>query len=296
MNVGVVVTEHIVLGAVENNRVTDGVRALAFGGHAFELLAGMPADDMVALIAGEIAALAGSRTVDAVGLACPGIVRGGMIEDSPNLQQLKGFPMESALRAALSARGMDAVRLVVSNDADAVAAGIAATHDVLDRLIRVWTLGNGIGFGHHPVADGVWEGGHTVVTLDPNEKYCGCGGLGHLEGIMGHRAIRLRFLDLEPEEVFELAKTEADPRCAAFVQLWHRALAAATATSIHLEGAGKFYITGMNARFVNLGLLNRCVQEMVKMSPLQGYVFEVVERSDEIAVLGAAINAMGVDS
>jgi glucokinase len=52
----------------------------------------------------------------------------------------------------------------------------------------------------------------------------------------------------------------------------------------------------MNARFVNLGLLNQCVQEMVKMSPLQGYVFEVVERSDEVAVLGAAINAMGADS
>src|ERR1700689_4200704 len=133
MNVGVVVTEHIVLGAVENNRVADGVRALGLGDGAFELLAGMPADDMVALIAGEIAAIAGARSVDAVGLACPGIVRGGMIEDSPNLQQLKGFPMESALREALAARGMNGVRVVVSNDADAVAAGIAAPHDVLDR-------------------------------------------------------------------------------------------------------------------------------------------------------------------
>ena len=73
--------------------------------------------------------------------------------------------------------------------------------------------------------------------------------------------------------------------------MWHRALAAATATSIHLEGPGKFYITGMNARFVNLGFLNRCVQEMVKLSPLQGYVFEVVPANDELGVVGAAINA-----
>jgi hypothetical protein len=74
--------------------------------------------------------------------------------------------------------------------------------------------------------------------------------------------------------------------------LWHRALAAATATSIHLEGPGKFYVTGMNARFVNVAFLNRCVQEMVKLSPLQNYVFEVVPRSDEIAVIGAVVNAL----
>lgn len=116
---------------------------------------------------------------------------------------------------------------------------------------------------------------------------------------MGHRAMRLRFLDREPEEIFAAAKgqgSEVDPRCVEFAILWHRALAAATATSIHLEGAGKFYITGMNARFVNLGFLNRCVQEMVKLSPLQGFVFEIVPRSDEIAVIGAAVNAMQAEA
>jgi len=30
---------------------------------------------------------------------------------------------------------------------------------------------------------------------------------------------------------------------------------------------------------------------MVKMSPLQGYVFEIVPGSSEIAVIGAAVNA-----
>jgi len=33
------------------------------------------------------------------------------------------------------------------------------------------------------------------------ESLCGCGGRGHLEGILGHRAMRMRFLDLEPDEV-----------------------------------------------------------------------------------------------
>ena len=110
----------------------------------------------------------------------------------------------------------------------------------------MWYLGDGIGFGRYPHGEGVWEAGHTVVTLDPKERFCGCGGLGHLEGIVGNRAMRLRFLDMEPEEVFAAARA-GDPRASEFANLWHRALAAATATSVHLEGAGRFYIAGPNA-------------------------------------------------
>jgi predicted NBD/HSP70 family sugar kinase len=172
-----------------------------------------------------------------------------------------------------------------------VAAGLAATRGQLDRLIRVWTLGHGIGFGIYPWHEGVWEGGHVVVTMDPREKYCGCGGRGHLEGIMGHRAMRLRFLDMEPDEVFENAQ-RGDARCAEFVKLWHAALAAGTADSIHMAGPGKFFISGFNARHVDVNLLDQYLHEMVKMSPLQGYVFEIVPESEEIAVIGAAVNAL----
>ena len=129
-----------------------------------------------------------------------------------------------------------------------------------------------------------------VVSLDPKEKYCGCGGVGHLEGIMGHVAMRRRFLDMEPDEVFAEAKA-GDPRCGAFVKLWHRALAAATATSIHLDGPGKFYLTGHNARFIDVERLNLDLQDMVRMSSLQGSLFEIVPTSDEIAVVGAAVSA-----
>ncbi len=198
---------------------------------------------------------------------------------------MKGFN----LQAALSARGL-AAPIRVFNDADAMAAGIAATHDKLQKLIRVWTLGNGVGFGRYPWQEGVWEGGHTVVTLDPKESLCGCGGQGHLEGILGHRSMRLRFLDLEPEEVFANARS-GDARCAEFVTMCHRALAAATATSIHMDGPGQFYITGHNAKFIDIALLDRYVHEMVKMSPLQGSRFEVVPTSDEVGIIGAALNA-----
>jgi predicted NBD/HSP70 family sugar kinase len=225
------------------------------------------------------------ESIGALGIGIPGIIRCGIIEESPNVPQLKGLNLEAAMREA----GLKSPVLVL-NDADATAAGVAATRGQMEKLIRVWTLGHGIGFGRYPRADGVWEGGHGVVTLDPKERFCGCGGQGHLEGIMGYRAMRMRFLDLEPEEVFANART-GDPRCVAFVKLWHRALAAATATTVHQAGPGRFYISGFNARHIELGLLSQYLHDMVKMTPLQGSVFEVIATTEETAIIGAAVNA-----
>jgi predicted NBD/HSP70 family sugar kinase len=224
-----------------------------------------------------------------LGIGLPGIVRNGSVEDSPNLVQFKGVNVQSLVGDAFASM-WPGIRVAVFNDADVMAAGIAAIHGHLKRLIRVWTLGTGIGYGRYPFAEGVWEAGHSVVTLDPKEQFCGCGGKGHLEGVMGQRAMRLRFMDMEPEEIFEHA-AEGDPRCIDFVKLWHRALAAGTATSIHLDGPGKFFITGYNARFVNTVLLNEYLNEMVKLSPLQGYSTEVVPGGESVAVIGAAVNA-----
>ena len=42
-----------------------------------------------------------------------------------------------------------------------------------------------------------------------------------MEGILGHRAMRLRFLDMEPDEIFANAK-KGDRRCREFVELAHR--------------------------------------------------------------------------
>jgi glucokinase len=286
--IGVSTAEHIATGLVEGESLVGELRVAQESG--IEALFSMPPAQIAECLAREIQAVAGGSPPDAIGIGMPGIIRGGCVEESPNLRQLKGVPMRQLVSKALSDLGLDAP-VSLYNDADAVAAGLAATRGQLDTLIRVWTLGHGIGFGINPVREGIWEGGHVVVSLDPREKFCGCGGVGHLEGFMGQRGIRLRFLDLEPDEVFENAHA-GDPRCLEFVKLWHRALAAATASSIHLAGPGKFFITGFNARHLDLNLLNQNLQEMVKMSPLQGYVFEVVPGGDEVAVIGAAVNAL----
>ncbi|MCU1234008.1 MAG: hypothetical protein JWP63_1975 [Candidatus Solibacter sp.] len=284
-SIGVLATRYLWAGIVDGDQLGD-VKIYPDPAQPQLDLKTVPAGDIIQIIRGQIRELAKSGPVESVGAGFPGVIRCGVIQESPNLGQLKGLRVAEELRAALASDGID-VPVTAINDADALAAGIAATHQTLDTVVRVWYLGDGIGYGRHPHNDGVWEAGHMVVTLDPKERFCGCGGIGHLEGIMGHRAMRLRFLDMEPEELFAEAR-HGDARAADFCKLWHRALSAGAANSIHLDGPGRFYIAGPNAEFVDLNLLGGYLQDMVKMSPLQGSYFEIVHDSHDLAIIGAA--------
>ena len=294
--IGVVMTSHIVTGRLEDQRLTGKLLHYPKDPELMSQLDAVPGSELVEILAEHIESLAGekagggARKTDAIGVAVPGIVRSGIIEESPNLKQLKGMRLAEELGNALALRGI-AAPVYIANDADAIAAGVAATRGKLDKLTRVWTIGKGIGYGRWPYADGVWEGGHITVTLDPKERFCGCGGAGHLEGIMGHRAMRLRFLDLEPEEVFANAK-QGDARCREFVDLWHRALAAGTASFIHLAGPGRFYFTGSNVGFLDLDRLRSHLETMVRMSPLQSFSLEILAPDDETALIGAGVSAL----
>jgi len=299
-SIGVVMTEHIVAGRLTGplgQQKLEGARLRYPEDPAeTEALIGVPTGELYEILSSLIAPLIEGieEPPQAIGVAVPGIVRNGVVEDSPNLAQIKGVRLADALGEVLAGQGIKAP-VTVLNDADAVAAGLAATGGHLDRLIRVWTLGNGIGYGRWPQTDGVWEGGHSIVTLDPKERFCGCGGVGHLEGIMGNRAMRMRFLDLEPEEIFANAKA-GDQRCRDFVELWHRALAAGTATMIHLGGPGRFYFTGLNVGFLELKVLKGHLETMVKMSPLQSYSLEVLPEDDAVSILGAGVAALRAQS
>jgi glucokinase len=288
--IGVVMTEHIVAGVLVDQKLTG--KSLRYPEDGDESLASLPGGDLIEVLVDKITALTSgvSTPVDAIGVAVPGVIRHGVVEDSPNLAQIKGMRLADELTKALVAKNVS-TPVYIANDADAIAAGVAATHGQLNKLTRVWTIGNGIGYGRWPYVEGVWEGGHVVVTLDPKERFCGCGGVGHLEGIMGYRAMRMRFLDLEPEEVFAQAK-HGDTRCREFVDLWHRALAAGTASFIHLAGPGRFYFTGHNVGFLDLTLLRGHLETMVKMSPLLSYSLEILPPDDETALIGAGVSAV----
>lgn len=288
--VGISTAGKVSIGLVDGHRVI--ATSIEEASHAGESMLALPMENLVSQLASMVRSLCQKENAkpESVGMGFPGIIRDGVVEESPNLKQAKGAKLRDMLSNALDGVGV-AARVSICNDADAIATGIAAERGQLEKLIRVWTIGQGIGFGRYPHPTGPFEGGHTVVSLDPRETYCGCGGKGHLEGIMGHRAMRLRFLDMEPEEVFEAA-ARGDSRCMEFEQLWHRALAAASATSIHFEGPGKFFIIGANARFIKLGLLTQYLQEMVAISPLQGSAFEVIPANEGLAIAGAALNAI----
>jgi glucokinase len=287
--IGVLAAEHIAVGAVEGGALAGPLRVFPETEAEQEYLTALPVAEIAERIREQVVLAAAGAAVEAVGVGFPGIIRGGLVEESPNLVQAKGVNLAAMIALLLEGSGI-AVPVYALNDADAMAAGLAATRGHLDQVIRVWTLGVGVGFGRYPLAGGAGEGGHAVVSLDPKEKYCGCGGVGHVEGIVGHRSMRLRFLDLEPDEVFAQARA-GDARCDEFVRLWHRAIAAAIATVVHLDGPGKFFVSGPNARYVQLDTLYAHLQELIKMSPLQDNTVEVVSTNDEIAVIGAAISA-----
>ncbi|MGH9404693.1 MAG: ROK family protein [Terriglobia bacterium] len=287
--IGVLASHQIAAAKVAGGRLQGTISFYPESGGPAHVLDGMPAEEITRCILQQIDRARAGAGVSAAGVALPGIAREGIVLESPNLPQIKGLRLQETLAAALQQTG-EPIPVRIFNDSDAMAAGLASIQGSLDKLIRVWYLGHGVGFGRYPWTDGVWEGGHSVVSLDAKERFCACGGRGHLEGIMGVRAMRLRFLDLEPEEVFESART-GDKRCGDFVKLWHRALAAATATSISMEGPGKFFLTGPNARLVELPRLDIDLRDMVKMSALQGSQFEVVETDFETGIIGAAVNA-----
>ena len=273
--VGVVISDRVIAGLVIDHQLAGPLRIFPESEDNEAGLVELHTDALVKAVCERVVLVAnGAKDLTAVGVALPGVIRNGVVEDSPNLPQLKGARIAELLTRELREHGIEAP-VSVLNDADGVAAGLAAVQGRLNSLIRVWTLGVGIGYGHYPFAEGPFEGGHTTVSLDEKERYCGCGGRGHMEGIMGYRAMRLRFLDFEPEEVFaEARKSPAESkdaaRCMDFVRLWHKALAAATASSIHVTGAGKFLITGFTARYVDLTMLKDYIGQMVKTQPAPG--------------------------
>jgi glucokinase len=286
--IGVILSDRISAGLVVEHKLQGPLQRFPDDHDDEDALVEMHTEALVETICRQVVEVAGgARDLAAVGVALPGLVKDGVVQESPNLPQLKGARISEMLTAHMRSHGID-VPVSALNDADGMAAGLASAHGKLDHMIRVWTLGVGIGYGRYPFAQGVWEGGHSVVTLDEKERFCGCGGRGHMEGIMGHRAMRLRFLDMEPEEVFEAAKN-GDARCMEFKRLWHKALAAASATSIHMAGPGKIFLSGFNVGFVDLPMLKDYMQQMVKMSPLQSYSLEIVQDNPEIRVIGAAV-------
>ena len=111
--IGVVASDYIAAGPVEENRVTGEVAVFPANGDGRDILGGMHADEIVNLIAEQIEAARKGEPVESVGVGFPGIIRNGVVEESPNLPQMKGQNLASMLKE----KGVEAavhVRLLVA--------------------------------------------------------------------------------------------------------------------------------------------------------------------------------------
>jgi len=83
--VGVLVMEHIAVGLVSGDKVQDKLRVFPEKEATLDSLRSMPAENVAERIGGEIEAVAKEGDIDAIGVGFPGIIRNGVVEESPNL-------------------------------------------------------------------------------------------------------------------------------------------------------------------------------------------------------------------
>ena len=99
--VGVMAAEHIVAGLVDDARIVSPLYTFPDAGSDVDQLGLLPVHQITGAIADLVARVAAGHGVDAVGLGFPGVIRGGMVEESPNLQQAKGSELGERLGAEL---------------------------------------------------------------------------------------------------------------------------------------------------------------------------------------------------
>src|SRR5215472_2679596 len=97
--IGVLAADHLVVGLVEGEKLLGPLRVYP-SERAQPDLHAMPAETVAQTIRTLIEPLSRGQAIQAVGVGFPGIIRGGVIEDSPNLQQVKGFNLQAALAGA----------------------------------------------------------------------------------------------------------------------------------------------------------------------------------------------------
>jgi len=101
LRIGVLATNYLWAGAVEATSL-GAVHSYPELGDADRIdLKSLHADEMISAIRELIAKVRQGAPVDSVGAGLPGVIRNGVIEEAPNLGQLKGLAIEARLSEAL---------------------------------------------------------------------------------------------------------------------------------------------------------------------------------------------------
>src|SRR6185437_10270105 len=105
-SLGIHLTGRIVTGVIENQKPCSRLFHFPEDTEDTDALLDTPLEDLIDVVREQaVRAVGDCGPIDAVGLALPGIVRDGVVEDAPNLAQLKGTRMAEKCIALLQNSG-----------------------------------------------------------------------------------------------------------------------------------------------------------------------------------------------
>src|SRR5258708_24976837 len=113
--IGAFASEHIAVGLVEDHHLVGDFRVFPAAGSKSDYLESLHTEEIVQQLAEQIEAAAQGHEIEAIGIGFPGIIRDGIVQDSPNLSQTKGQDLRGGISALLAAKGI-AARVHVLND------------------------------------------------------------------------------------------------------------------------------------------------------------------------------------
>src|SRR5437763_9646697 len=116
--IAIVMTDHIVAGLLQDQKLVGKLLRYREDPGEPDILSSIPVSELVAIFSEFVTTLAqqSQAPLDAIGVAVPGIVRHGVVEDSPNLTQIKGVHLAEEVARGLAAHGIN-VPVRIANDA-----------------------------------------------------------------------------------------------------------------------------------------------------------------------------------
>src|ERR1700751_3387144 len=134
--IGVTLSEQVLAGLVVDHKLVGELQRFPADEDERGALIEMHTDALGQTICDQgVAAANGETDLAGVGVAVPGLIKNGVVEEAPNLPQLKGARLGDLVGAQLRERGINAP-VTILNDADGVAAGLGGGHGKLGAMIR----------------------------------------------------------------------------------------------------------------------------------------------------------------
>ncbi len=107
--IGVTLSDRIVAGLVVDHKLEGGLRRFPENEEDRDALVELHTEALVETICKQVVLAAnGHKDLDAVGVAVPGLIKSGVVEEAPNLPQLKGARLRDLVASQLRSHDINA--------------------------------------------------------------------------------------------------------------------------------------------------------------------------------------------